>query len=403
MSRLLPRLPPLAPVGYYRRKGRYSLKALTYHGFHDVRVEEVAQPDLQQPEDALIRVTKTAICGSDLHLIHNLIPNYPKGMILGHEPMGIVEAVGPAVKNVRPGDRVVVAFPIACGRCWYCEQQLYSLCDDANPDGENGAIFGYGVQYGGYPGGQAEYLRVPYADVGLLKVPDDLTDEQALFLSDILPTGWHGCVAGGVQKGDDVVVMGCGPVGLMAMQAAWLQGARKVFAVDHLPYRLEAAERLCGATPINLLDAHVGEAVKERTEGKGADVAVDCVGMEATMSTWDKIETVLKIDSGSIAALSQAIQATRRGGSIGVVGVYGGRNNFFPWGEIFAKHLRVEGGQCPVQKYWHELMDHVQAGRVHPEAIITHRLPLTEGSHGYHIFDQKQDGCIKVVLETQVH
>lgn len=375
------------------------VKALTYHGPHDVRVEEVAQPDLQRGDDAIIRVTHTAICGSDLHLIHNLIPGLPAGYILGHEAMGVVEAVGPEVQGVRPGDRVVVAFPIACGRCYYCEQQLYSLCDDANPDGENGAIFGYGKQYGGYAGGQAEYLRVPYANLGLLKVPDELTDEQALFLSDILPTGWYGCLAGGVQKDSDVVVMGCGPVGLMAMQAAWLQGARRVFAVDHLPYRLEAARRLCGAEPINLLESHVAEAIKGRTEGKGADVAVDCVGLEATMSTWDKFETALKIDSGSISALSQAVQAVRRGGSIGVVGVYGGRNNFFPWGEIFAKGLRVQGGQTPVQRFWHELLDHIRAGRLRPHEIITHRLNLSEGPDGYRIFDQKLDGCIKVVLQ----
>ncbi|MFZ5825685.1 MAG: zinc-dependent alcohol dehydrogenase [Bacillota bacterium] len=374
------------------------MKALAYHGFHDVRVDEVQTPDLKQPTDAIIRVTSTAICGSDLHLIHNLIPKLPAGMLLGHEAMGIVEAVGPEVRQVRRGDRVVVAFPIACGQCFYCEQQLYSLCDDANPDGENGAIFGYGPQYGDYAGGQAEYLRVPYADLGLLKVPDELTDHQVLFLSDILPTGWFGCEAGGVKKGDDVVVMGCGPVGLMAMQSAWLQGAKRVFAVDHVDYRLEAASRICGAEPVNLLDTHVGEAVKERTEGKGADVAVDCVGLEATMSTWDKIETVLKIDSGSISALSQAIQAVRRGGSIGVVGVYGGRNNFFPWGEIFAKGLRVHGGQTPVQKYWAMLLEHVRAGRLHPEQIITHQMRLEEGPRGYEIFDQKQDGCIKVVL-----
>lgn len=375
------------------------MKALTYQGFHDVQVRDVDTPDLKDHRDAIIRVTSTAICGSDLHLTHNLIPKLPKGMVLGHEAMGIVEAVGREITHVRPGDRVVVAFPIACGGCYYCKQELFSLCDDANPEGENGAIFGYGTQFGGYDGGQAEYVRVPYADVGLLKVPDELTDEQVLFLSDILPTGWFGCEAGGVKPGDDVVVMGCGPVGLMAMQSAWLQGARRVFAVDHLSYRLEAAQRICGAEPINLFDTHVGEAVKERTDGKGADVAVDCVGLEGTMSTWDKIETALKIDAGSISALSQAIQAVRRGGSIGVVGVYGGRNNQFPWGEIFAKGLRVHGGQAPVQKYWRMLLDHVKAGRVKPEAIITHRLPLTEGPHGYEIFDQKQDGCIKVVLQ----
>jgi S-(hydroxymethyl)glutathione dehydrogenase / alcohol dehydrogenase len=374
------------------------MKALTYHGFHDIRVANLPQPDLQQPTDALIRVTQTAICGSDLHLTHNLIPNLPAGMVMGHETMGIVAAAGAEVKSVRPGDRVVVAFPIACGHCFYCQHEQFSLCDDANPDGENGAIFGYGTQYGGYDGGQAEYLRVPFADVGLLKIPDELTDEQVLFLSDILPTGWWGCEAGGVQKGDDVVVMGCGPVGLMTMMSAWLHGAKRVFAVDHLPYRLEAAQRICGAEPINLLQTHVGEAVKERTDGKGADVAIDAVGLEATMSTWDKIETFLKIDSGSIAALSQAIQAVRRGGSIGVVGVYGGRNNFFPWGEIFAKGLRVQGGQAPVQRYWRELLQHIKAGRLHPEQIITHRMDLSEGPRGYAIFDQKQDDCIKVVL-----
>lgn len=375
------------------------MKALTYHGFHDVRVEEVKQPDLKKPTDALIRVTRTAICGSDLHLIHNLIPGLPKGSILGHETMGIVEAVGQAVNNVRPGDRVVVAFPVACGQCFYCNQQQYALCDDANPEGEATAAFGFGPQFGGYDGGQAEYLRVPYADIGLLKVPDELADEQALFLSDILPTGWFGCEAGGVKKGDDVVVMGCGPVGLMAMQSAWLQGARRVFAVDHLPYRLQAAEQLCGAEPINLLETHVGEAVKEKTRGKGADVAVDCVGLEATMSTWDKIESALKLDSGSISALSQSIQAVRRGGSIGVVGIYGGRNNLFPWGEIFAKGLRIWGGQTPVQKYWPTLLDHVRRERLKPDVIITHRMALSDGPQGYEIFDQKKDGCIKVVMQ----
>lgn len=375
------------------------MKAITYHGLHDVRVDEVDTPDLQRPTDAIIRVTKTAICGSDLHLIHNLVPRVTKGMPIGHEAMGIVEAVGPGVKRFQRGDRVVVAFPVACGQCFYCQHQHYSLCDDAVADGENSGIFGYGELYGGYPGGQAEYLRVPWADVGLLPVPESMTDEEVLFLSDILPTGWFGCQAGGVDKGDDVVVMGCGPVGLMAMQSAWLQGAKRVFAVDHLEYRLAAAESLCGAVPINLKEGNVAEAVKERTDGKGADVAVDCVGLEATMSTWDRIETALKLDAGSITALTQAIEAVRRGGSIGVVGVYGGRNNQFPFGEIFAKGLRIQGGQAPVQRYWSELLDHVREGRLHPDAIITHRLKLEEGPHGYKIFDHKEDHCIKVVLE----
>lgn len=345
-----------------------------------------------------MRVTKAAICGSDLHLYHNLIP-IPKGLTLGHELMGIVEAVGPDVTAVRPGDRVVVGAPIACGSCVYCQQELYSLCYESNPEGITCGIYGYGTLYGPYQGGQAEYLRVPYANLGLLKVPDELADEQALFMGDNLATGWYAALCAGVEKGDDVVVMGCGPVGLLSMQCAYLQGARRVFAVDHLSYRLEAAAELCGAEPINLLEVDVSRAVEERTEGKGAHCAIDAVGMQATMTTLERVKTALRLDHGSVAALRQAVESVRRGGRIAIIGDYGVSNDNVPIGHIMNKGLTIRTGQTPVQRFWPELLDHVKAGRLHPEKIITHQMPLDEAPKGYHIFDKKEDGCIKVVLE----
>lgn len=374
------------------------MKAVGWFGLHDMRVVDVEQPDLLAPTDALVRVTHTAICGTDLHLYHAAIPGVAVGNVVGHEPLGIVEAVGPAVKRVRRGDRVVVAFPIACGQCHFCGEQLYCQCSEANPDGEASAIFGLGHNFGDYWGGQAEYIRVPYADVGLLPVPEDVDDEDALLLSDVAATGYFACDIGGVEWGDTVTVFGCGPVGLMAMAAARLRGAERIIAVDHLDYRLAAAERLYGAEPVNFKAVNPAGAIRDRTGGLGSRVTVDAVGLETEMSLRDKIEAGLKIEQGEDHAFGMAVQATRRGGTIACVGIYAGRYNQFPWGEVFAKNLTVRSGQCPVQRYWRDLMTAIAAERLRPSAIVTHRLSLSDAPRGYRIFDRKEDQCVKVVL-----
>lgn len=374
------------------------MKAITFQGFKDVKVKEVNDPKIEKPDDAIIKITSTAICGSDLHLIHGLVPNMPKNFILGHEPMGIVEEVGPDVKDLKKGDRVIVPFPIACGHCWYCDHELYSQCNNSNPHGEVGAAFGYSETYGGYAGGQAEYLRVPYANVGPLKVPEDLSDDQVLFLTDILPTAYWGNLIGGVKEGSTVTVLGCGPVGLLAQKFAWLLGAERVIAVDYIDYRLQHAKKHNNVEVINFQDhKNTGGYIKEITKG-GTDVVIDCVGMDGKMNVIEMVETALLLQGGAMSAILMASQAVRKCGNVALVGVYGLRYNQFPLGDFFSRNITLKMGQCPATAYTEHLLGWIKEGKIDPTDIITHRIKLDEGEKGYEIFDQKQDNCIKVVM-----
>jgi len=374
------------------------MKAITYQGVKDIKVKEVHDPKIEKPDDAIIRVTSTAICGSDLHLVHGLVPNMPTNFIMGHETMGIVEEVGPDVKEIRQGDRVVIPFPVACGHCWYCEHDYYSQCSNSNPHGEAGGIFGYSETYGGYAGGQAEYLRVPYANVGPVKVPEDLSDEQVLFLTDVLPTAYWGNLIGGVQPGSTVTVLGCGPVGLVAQKFAWLLGAERVIAVDYIGYRLEHAKKYNNVETINFEDhENTGGYIKEITRG-GTDVVIDCVGMDGKMNVIEMIETALLMQGGAMSAIIMAAQAVRKTGTVALVGVYGLRYNQFPLGDFFSRNITLKMGQCPATAYVNHLLGWVREGKIDATDIITHRMKLDEGEKGYALFDEKKDNCIKVVL-----
>lgn len=375
------------------------MKAIVYEGINKVGVRQVKDPIIEKSDDVIIKVTSTTICGSDLHLIHGMVPNMPKGFVLGHETMGIVEEIGSDVKRLKKGDRVIVPFPVSCGHCWYCEHDLWSQCDNSNQHGEVGAIFGYSETYGGYDGGQAQYLRVPYANVGPTIVPADLSDEQVLFLTDILPTSYWGVENAGVKSGDTVVILGCGPVGLLAQKWAIFKGAKRVIAVDHVGYRLSHAEKHNGVEIVNLDDYdYTGDYIKEITSG-GADSVIDCVGMDGVMSTIEKIETTLKLQGGSKSAIELSAQCVRKGGTISMVGVYGARYNMFPLGDLFARNISLKMGQCPAHKYVHPILNLIKKGKFDATDIITHVLPLDKGDHAYSIFDKKDDNCIKVLLK----
>lgn len=377
------------------------MKALVYEGIRNVKVEETPDPKIEKNDDAIIRVTSTAICGSDLHLIHGFIPNLPKGFVLGHETMGVVEEVGKGVSNLKKGDRVIVPFPVACGHCWYCEHDLWSQCDNSNPNGEVGGIFGYSNTYGGYAGGQAQFLRVPFANVGPRIVPEELTDEQVLFLTDILPTSYWGVDMAGVKHGDTVVVLGCGPVGLLAQKWAIFKGAKRVIAVDCIDYRLKHAKNYNQVETVNFEEYdNTGEYLKEITHG-GADAVIDCVGMDGKMSTIEKVESVLKLQGGSKSAIEIASQAVRKGGTVVLVGVYGAKYNLFPLGDFFSRNITLKMGQCPAQAYVDPILDLIKAGKFDATDIITHKLSIDKGEHAYKIFDGKDDNCIKVVLKPQ--
>lgn len=375
------------------------MKAIVFEGMRNVNVENVDDPRIKKDDDIIVKVTSTAICGSDLHLIHGMVPNMPKGFILGHETMGIVEEAGKDVRNLKKGDRVVVPFPISCGHCWYCEHGLWSQCDNSNANGEVGAIFGYSKTYGGYDGGQAEYLRVPYANVGPRVIPEHLADEQVLFLTDILPTSYWGVENGGVKKGDTVVVLGCGPVGLLAIKWAAFFGADRIIAVDRVGYRLKHAEKYNGVETVNFEEHdNTGEYIKEITHG-GADVVIDCVGMDGKMSAIEAAETLLKLQGGSKSAIEIATQAVRKGGTVSMVGVYGARYNNFPLGDFFARNITLKMGQCPAHTYVEPILQLIEEGRFDATDIITHKLSLDQGTHAYEIFDKKEDNCIKVILK----
>jgi S-(hydroxymethyl)glutathione dehydrogenase/alcohol dehydrogenase len=375
------------------------MKAIVYEDIKDVKVKKVGDPKIINSDDMILKVTSTAICGSDLHLVHGMVPNMPKGFILGHETMGIVEEVGPGVKRVKKGDRVIVPFPVACGHCWQCEHDNWSQCDNSNANGEVGGILGYSKTYGGYDGGQAEYLRVPYANVGPFHVPEELTDEQVLFLTDILPTSYWGVDIGGVKPGDTVVVLGCGPVGLLAQKWAAFKGAKRIIAVDYINYRLEHAKKHNGVEVLNFQDYdNTGEYIKEITHG-GADVVIDCVGMDGKMTVIEMVETALKLQGGSKSAIEIATQAVRKCGTVVLVGVYGMRYNNFPLGDFFARNITLKMGQCPAHAYVTPILDLIKAGKFDATDIITHKIPLDKGEHAYEIFDEKKDNCIKVILK----
>jgi len=385
------------------------MKALTYHGSKDVRVESVPDPVLRAADDILLRVTATAICGSDLHLFRGKIPEVHTGDILGHEFMGIVEDIGADVTNVRRGDRVVIPFVIACGDCFHCRLAEFASCETTNT-GQGAALnakgirapaalFGYSHLYGGIPGGQAEYVRVPKGNVGPIVVPDALPDEQVLFLSDILPTGYQAVLNARVTKGSTVAIFGAGPVGLMAAACAKMLGAERIFMVDRYPYRLEFAVATYGVIPINFEDADdPAEEIISQTNGRGVDATIDAVGFEAKGSKADTLATQLKLEGSSGAALRQCIAATRRAGTVSVPGVYAGFIHAFMFGDAFDKGLRFEMGQTNVQKYMPELLQHIGEGHLQPDVIISHRMALADAAKGYEIFDAKEDACRKVVL-----
>ena len=388
------------------------MKALCWYGKQDVRVEDVPDPQILNPRDVIVRVTSTAICGSDLHLYNGYIPRMKEGDILGHEFMGEVVELGKP-NGLAVGDRVVVPFTISCGSCFFCKRDLYSLCDNSNPNaheaelayGFSGAgLFGYSHIYGGYAGGQAEYVRVPFADRGPIKIPGDLPDEQALFLSDILPTGYMAAENCNIHEGDTVAVWGCGPVGQFAVRSAKLLGAEQVIAIDAVPARLELAER-GGAIALNYEDNSVMERLKELTGGLGPDSCIDAVGMEAHGSSidavYDKVKQSVKLATDRPHALRQAIQSCRKGGTVSIPGVYGGFLDKLNFGAAFAKGLTLRMGQTHVQKYLPMLLDLIQSGKLDPAGIITHRMSLEDAPHGYDLFNRDKDNCIKIVLKPE--
>jgi threonine dehydrogenase-like Zn-dependent dehydrogenase len=387
------------------------MRALCWYGPQDVRIDTVPDPRPLNPRDAIVRVTRTAICGSDLHLYNGYIPTMQSGDILGHEFMGEVVEVGTGVHNLVPGDRVVVPFAIACGACFFCERELWSLCDNTNPNahvaetlfGFSGSgLFGYSHLYGGYAGGQAEYARVPFADVGPLKVPDGLDDEHALFLSDIFPTGYMAAEHCNITPGDTVAVWGCGPVGQFAIRSAWLLGADRVLAIDRFPERLDLAATYGKAEVLNYEQMDVLEALRELTGGRGPDACIDAVGIEAHGVTldwyYDRAKQALMLETDRPHVLRQAIMACRKGGTISIPGVYGGIVDKMPFGAAFAKGLTFRMGQTHVHRYMRPLLARIERGEVDPTYIITHRLRLEEAPDAYAMFSAKRDGCVKVVL-----
>ena len=387
------------------------MKALCWHGANDVRVDNVPDPTIINPRDAIVKITSTAICGSDLHLYDGFIPTMQSGDIMGHEFMGEVVELGSQVKNLKKGDRVVIPFTISCGSCFFCNRDLWSLCDNSNPNaglaekmfGHSPAgLFGYSHLTGGYAGGQAEYARVPFADVGPLKIPDGLSDEQVLFLTDIFPTGYMAAENCNIQPGDTVAVWGCGPVGQFAIRSAFMLGADRVIAIDRIPERLQMAAA-AKAEIINYEEIDAGEAVTEMTGGRGPDSCIDAVGMEAhgtgLDALYDKAKQAVRLESDRPTALRQVILACRKGGTVSIPGVYGGFVDKVPLGAAFNKGLTLKMGQTHVHRYLRPLLDRVQKGEIDPSFVITHRMKLDEAPHAYEIFKQKKDNCIKVVLK----
>jgi threonine dehydrogenase-like Zn-dependent dehydrogenase len=388
------------------------MRANCWIGKEHLSVETVPDPKILNQSDAIVRITSTAICGSDLHLYNGYVPTMESGDVLGHEFMGEVVEVGRAVQNLKKGDRVVVPFPIACGNCFFCQKELFSLCENSNPNawmaekmwGHSPAgIFGYSHLLGGYAGGQAEYARVPFADVGPIKVPEGLADEQVLFLSDIFPTGYMGADLCDIQPGDTIAVWGCGPVGQFAMKSAFLLGAERVIGIDRFPERLRMAREKVGAETINYEETDLLPALKEMTGGRGPDACIDAVGMEAhapgLYGAYDKAKQAVKLETDRPIALREAIMACRNGGTVSVIGVYGGFIDKFPAGSMMNRSLTIKTGQCHVQRYLKPLLERIQNGEIDPSFVITHELPLEQAPEGFAMFRDKQDECIKIVLK----
>jgi len=384
-------------------------------GKRDVRVQNVPEPKILNRQDAIVKITSSAICGSDLHLYNGFIPTMESGDILGHEFMGEVVEVGPQVTKIKKGDRVVVPFPIACGACLACSDGLFSCCENSNPNAwiaekmwghSIAGVFGYSHMLGGFAGGQAEYARVPYADVGPLKVPEELPDDKVLFLSDIFPTGYMGAEMCDIKPGHVIAVWGCGPVGQFAIASAYLLGAERVIAIDRFPYRLRMAKEKAGASDIlNYEEVDIPEALKELTGGRGPDSCIDAIGMEAhgpgLEYAYDRAKQALMMETDRPIALRQAIMACRNGGNISVIGVYGGFIDKFPMGSLMNRSLTIKTGQCHVQRYMRPLLERIQNGDIDPSFVITHRLPLDAAPEGFSKFLHKREDCMKVVLKPQ--
>ena len=390
------------------------MKAVCWMGSGKVEVQTVADPEIVNPGDAVIRVTRTAICGSDLHLFDGYIPTMESGDILGHEFMGIVEEVGSAVKKLKRGDRVVIPFTIACGNCFFCKTDLWSLCDNSNPNaricesmyGYSGsALFGYSHIYGGFAGGQAQYVRVPFADVGPIKIESDIPDEKVLFLSDIYPTGYQAAENAQIKPGDTVAVFGCGPVGLFAIASAYMFGAEKVIAIDRFPERLKLARDYCGATTIDYTagDPSIVEALRDLSHGIGPDSIIDAVGMEAhgtdLTALYDKVDQALMLETDRPTVLRQAIQAVRKGGTLSIPGVYGGDLDKLNFGAAFGKGITMKMGQTNMHKYLHPLLTSIEDGKIDPSFMISHRIGIEDVPQMYKTWRDKKDGVTKIVID----
>ena len=387
------------------------MKANRWMGKRSVEVHDTPDPQILNPGDAIVKITSTAICGSDLHLYNGFVPTMRSGDVLGHEFMGEIVEAGRGVKNLRVGDRVVVPFPIACGACAMCGKALFSLCENSNPNAwmaeklwgySPAGIFGYSHMLGGFPGGQAEYARVPFADVGPLKIPAGIPDEKVLFLSDILPTGYMGAEMCNIQPGDVIAVWGAGPVGQLAVKSAYLLGAERVIVIDRFSYRLRLAQQASGAETLDYEQVDVHEALRELTGGRGPDACIDAVGLEAHMPgplyAYDRTKQALGLETDRTFALRQAILACRNGGIVSVIGVYGGFVDKFPMGAVVNRALTIRSGQCHVQRYMKPLLERIERGEIDPSFIVTHRLPLHDAPAGFDMFLNKQDDCLKVVL-----
>lgn len=384
------------------------MKAAVFHKPGDISVDTVPDPQILDPRDIILRVTSTAICGSDLHILSGAVPQ-KEDMIMGHEFMGIVEETGSAITNLKKGDRVVVPFPISCGQCFFCNHGASPACEHSNykhygPNGDmtdqkGAALFGYTDLYGGYSGGQAQYVRVPYADVSPRIVPDNMTDEQVLFLTDIFPTGWSAIDWAQMKGGEVVAIFGSGPVGLMAQKAAWINGASRVIAIDPLNYRLDKAKRVNNVDTLNPNEVDVVQAIRDMTGGRGADVCVDAVGFEPERTLVDKAKAAINFEVGSIKVLELCFEAVRRMGTVSIMGVYGSTYDNFPMHRIFDKGITIKQGQAPVLNYIDHLIDLVKEEKVVLDDIITHTLPLEDAAHGYKIFQEKEEDCVKVVLK----
>ncbi|PIC81680.1 glutathione-dependent formaldehyde dehydrogenase [Sporosarcina sp. P18a] len=378
------------------------MRAVTYQGAKDIKVKKVDAPRIEKPDDIIVKITSTAICGSDLHIYTGALPAH-KDYVIGHEPMGIVVETGAEVTKVKKGDRVIIPFNVSCGECFFCQHELESQCDNSNPNPEvdTGGYFGFTERYGNYPGGQAEYIRVPYGNFIPFVIPEscELPDESLLFLSDILPTAYWSVEHAGVKKGDTVIVLGSGPVGLLTQKFAWMKGAERVIAIDHVPYRLQHAKNTNNVEIFNFDEVdEIGQQMKELTKG-GADVVIDCVGMDGKKNILEKVGQKMKVQGGTLSAIEIAYQSVRKFGTIQLTGVYGSLYNMFPLGFIFERNVNMRMGQAPVVHYMPMLFDKITNGEIDPTDIITHILPLEDASKAYDTFYQHEDECIKVILK----